>query len=59
VAALADDQREALTQVIIDYAFHDSWRCYSSRYPDECRCGLNEALVAAGLDPENWRKALS
>lgn len=41
----------ALTQIIEMYADHDSWRCYSSRYPDECCCGFNLALEAAGLTP--------
>lgn len=36
-------------QIVTDYADHDSWRCYSTRYPDQCLCGLDDAMNAAGL----------
>ena len=42
-------REEALKQIVIDWADHDSWRCYSTRYPGECCCGLDDAMKAVGM----------
>ena len=46
---------DALKQIVDDYVDHGSWRCYSTRYPDECLCGLDTLLREAGLDPRYWQ----
>lgn len=54
--AVDDKARIAkLREVIENYVTgHDSWRCYTSRYP-KCMCGLDATLHAAGIDPSPWR----
>ena len=59
--AAAAELGRALAAALGEYLEHQTWRCYTTRYPGQCLCGLDAVLDKLGMgdakdtDDPTWR----